>query len=49
MLARMFGGTSAAVPPDFGVLVTKDNVEDHLISLRKQVKPIDMEAVLKGQ
>lgn len=37
MLAKMLGYPSPAVPSDFGVLVTKDNIESHLKDLRKQL------------
>ena len=38
MLARMFNESSVEVPADFGVLVTKKNIGQHLADLRTQVK-----------
>ena len=37
MLARIFNDTSVKVPADFGVLVTKENIDEHLAYLRSQV------------
>ena len=37
MLARMLNDGSLKVPADFGVLVTKGNIEQHLADLRNQV------------
>ena len=37
MLARMLNDSSLKVPADFGVLVTRGNIEQHLADLRNQV------------
>ncbi|HME42589.1 MAG TPA: hypothetical protein VKF36_05835 [Syntrophorhabdales bacterium] len=37
MLARMFNESSVKVPADFGVLVTKENIDQHLADLKTQV------------
>ncbi|PPB52081.1 hypothetical protein CDQ68_04585 [Campylobacter hyointestinalis subsp. hyointestinalis] len=37
IMARIFNDKSVEVPDDFGVLVTKDNIEEHLSNLRKQI------------
>ncbi len=37
MVQRMFNENAAAVPPDFGVFVTKTNIEEHLKELRERV------------
>ncbi len=37
LLARMLGDPNVTVPPDFGVLVTKENVDAHIAALRAQV------------
>ncbi len=37
MVARMLGDATVQVPADFGVLVTSENIEAHLQSLREQV------------
>lgn len=47
IFARIFNDSSVDVPPDFGVLVTKHNVEEHIANLRQQVKKINLEEILK--
>jgi hypothetical protein len=37
ILARIFNYNPPRVPPDFGILVTRDNVDEHLANLEKQV------------
>ena len=37
ILARIFNDGSVRVPDDFGVLVTRDNIEKHLADLKAQV------------
>ncbi|HUJ90728.1 MAG TPA: hypothetical protein VLX12_11060, partial [Syntrophorhabdales bacterium] len=37
IIARIFNDTSVKVPADFGVLVTKENIDEHLTYLRNQV------------
>jgi len=36
MIARMFGDSAVRVPADFGVMVTSENIEAHLQTLREQ-------------
>ncbi|MHC1744325.1 MAG: hypothetical protein AB9873_15000 [Syntrophobacteraceae bacterium] len=38
IIARIFNDNSVQVPEDFGVLVNKDNIEAHLISLRQSLE-----------
>ncbi len=38
IIARIFGEKDTAVPADFGVLVTPENIEQHLEALRRQVR-----------
>ncbi len=40
--AKIFNDKSVEVPEDFGVLVTKDNIDEHLENLRKQIKEYDL-------
>ncbi|OCL98870.1 hypothetical protein AAX29_01380 [Aliarcobacter thereius] len=35
------------IPKDFGVLVTKDNIDEHLQNLRKQIKEYDLNKILE--
>ena len=35
------------IPEDFGVLVTKDNIDEHLENLRKQIKEYDLNKILE--
>jgi hypothetical protein len=37
MLARIFNDSSVKVPDDFGVLVTRDNIDQHIADLKTQV------------
>ena len=41
--AKIFNDKSIEVPQDFGVLVTKENIDEHLENLRKQIKEYDLE------
>lgn len=45
--AKIFNDKSVEVPEDFGVLVTKDNIDEHLENLRKQIKEYDLNKILK--
>ena len=45
--AKIFNDKSVKVPEDFGVLVTKDNIDEHLENLRKQIKEYDLNKVLE--
>ena len=47
IFARIFNDKSVEVPEDFGVLVTKDNIDEHLENLRKQIKEYDLNKILK--
>lgn len=38
IFARIFNDKSINVPEDFGVLVTKENIDSHLQTLRKQIR-----------
>ena len=40
--AKIFNDKSVEVPEDFGVLVTKDNIDEHLENLRKQIQAYDV-------
>lgn len=42
MLKRIFGHPQVGVPRDFGVFVTRNNIEMHLLSLCRQLKKIDI-------
>lgn len=43
VMAKIFNDKSIEVPEDFGVLVTKENIDAHLENLRKQIKEYDLE------
>jgi hypothetical protein len=43
--ARIFNDKEVEVPQDFGVLVTKDNVDEHLENLRKQIEEYDLSKI----
>ena len=47
IFAKIFNDKSVEVPEDFGVLVTKDNIDEHLENLRKQIKEYDLNKVLE--
>lgn len=47
ILARIYHDTGVSIPDGFGVLVTKQNVENHIRSLRHSVKEIDLEEILR--
>jgi hypothetical protein len=40
--ARIFNDKSVEVPKDFGVLVTKDNIDQHLENLHQQIKEYEL-------
>lgn len=42
IMARIFNDKSAEVTQDFGVLVTKENINEHLENLRKQIGEYDL-------
>ena len=47
VMAKIFNDKSVEVPEDFGVLVTKDNIDEHLENLRKQIKEYDLNKILE--
>ncbi|OCL91365.1 hypothetical protein [Arcobacter porcinus] len=47
LMAKLFNDKSVEVPADFGVLVTKDNIDEHLENLRKQIKEYDLNKIIK--
>ena len=48
-MAKIFNDKSVEVPKDFGVLVTKDNIDKHLENLRKQIKEYDLNKILEDR
>lgn len=38
VMAKIFNDKSIDIPQDFGVLVTEENIDEHLENLRKQIK-----------
>ncbi|RAZ24215.1 hypothetical protein [Campylobacter hyointestinalis] len=48
IMARIFDNKSVEVPKDFGVYVTKRNIEQHLDNLRKQIKHYDLNKTLNS-
>ena len=46
LMARVFNDQAHA-PKDFGVLVTKENIETHLKNLRNQIESFDLNKTLK--
>ncbi|PRM89590.1 hypothetical protein CJ671_06660 [Aliarcobacter cryaerophilus] len=47
IFAKIFNDKSVEIPEDFGVLVTKDNIDEHLENLRKQIEEYDLNKVLE--
>jgi hypothetical protein len=47
IMARLFNDKSVDIPSDFGVMVTKDNIEEHLKDLKNQLEDFDLERALK--
>ncbi|ABM03432.1 hypothetical protein Ping_1637 [Psychromonas ingrahamii 37] len=45
IMARIFNNKSIDLPENSGVLVTKENIDEHLENLRKQVKDYDLEKI----
>jgi hypothetical protein len=41
IIAKIFNDQTVNIPKDFGVLVTKENIDSHLQSLRNQIKAYD--------
>lgn len=46
IMAKIFNDTSVEVPNDFGVLVTKDNIQEHLRNLKEQIKAYDLNSIM---
>jgi hypothetical protein len=46
VMARIFNDKSAKVPEDFGVLVTKENIDKHLIKSKAQLKSFDLSLII---
>ncbi|QNM90927.1 hypothetical protein HOO34_04235 [Aliarcobacter cryaerophilus] len=46
-MAKIFNDKLVEVPEDFGVLVTKDNIDEHLENLRKQIEEYDLNKILE--
>ncbi len=44
--AKIFHDNLVEVPKDFGILVTKDNIDEHLKNLRKQIQDYDLKKKL---
>jgi hypothetical protein len=42
IMGRIFNDKSVEVPKDFGVLVTKDNIDQHLENLHQQIKEYEL-------
>jgi hypothetical protein len=47
IMAKLFNDKTINIPKDFGKLVTKDNIEEHLQKLRLDIKDYDLKSVLK--
>ena len=48
IMAKIFNDKTMNVPKDFGVLVTKQNIEEHLQNLREQIEFYDLNKSLKS-
>lgn len=46
--ARIFNDKSVEVPKDFGILVTKENIDQHLENLRQQIQAYDLNTTLNN-
>ena len=47
--SRIFNDKTVKVPKDFGILVTKENINQHLIDLKKQIINYDLDKTLHKQ
>jgi hypothetical protein len=47
ILARLYGDDTVQVPKDFGVLITKTNINGHLADLRRAVRPLNPDGTPK--
>ena len=46
IMAKIFNDTSIDIPSDFGIFVTRDNIDNHLLDLRKQIQYYDLKKIL---
>lgn len=47
VMAKLFNDVSKEIPSNFGVMVSKENISTHLLNLRKQIKPYDLNQTLE--
>ena len=47
VIGKIFDDLSVKVPSDFGVMVTKENIEAHLMDLRTKIKKVNLNAILQ--
>lgn len=47
VMGRIFDDSSVKAPSDFGVMVTKNNIEAHLIDLRTKIKEVNLNIILQ--
>lgn len=48
IFAKIFNDDTIEVPKDFGVFVTKENIDKHLKNLRQQIQAYDLNTTLKN-
>ncbi len=46
VMAKLFNDKSKEIPLDFGVMVSNNNISAHLLNLRQQIKPYDLNQTL---
>lgn len=46
LMSKIFNDKTVKAPKDFGVLVTKDNIEEHLSNLREQIDSYDLNEII---
>lgn len=46
LMSKVFNDRSGKVPNDFGVLVTKENIVEHLFNIRKQMDTYDLNKII---
>lgn len=47
IMGRVLGSEEIKVPNDFGVYVTKENIERHIEQMRESIKPYDIDILIK--
>jgi len=47
IMSKIFNDNSIKTPKDYGILVTKENIDEHLENLKTQIKNYDLEKTLK--